>query len=798
MVELFVRLPVLKQPLAVNVDEHTCLKDLVYSLCQRHHIPPYYAIPIFSALSTALKEQAPKKRQRPPRQHFVDTYQEHTLQYYNKHDQDDFSRAFYALVKCPLTSIFDALLQLEQSYAMVMRQLVSDHQDALTEMQARHAQEMEAPQHNMTHLFTKHVEEMELAQATYASDVLQLQQSQRQEYCEFVMELHREYMLRAPANNKAIHSKDLIAAAASRVWKKEPASSSSSLSSSTSGAAAVAAAENKRRASQQSVIEPKMVQDIQEMGFSKDQAEAALALTKGTSVEQAINLLVEHPKQVDDHVRKTKRRSLSFSHLEPMTGSSPMSLSSSASSMASPPPPPPPPPPSSSSSSSQQPATSQQQRRRSLQKPLTPPTSKNKAWNPISFLQQQKQAMENTNLSSVRKLGGWLGKAMENLGIDQEESALGPLSSSQLVESFTITLGSAQIKSTHNLRLMVTDMLHDMVDPPLDEQREMGYKAQNALRLYTRQLSALIVLVEKKELLHDGDAHELDWRKYKTGKGSNRALFDRCQRSTDFHFATIESQLDVIAQDMQENPHVFQEGAFFITKHSQLPMHQIVFHLIIDGDDLLSADLSTRHPLMVGLRNILRVCSRYDINSLSVPLLLLPDRYLDQPEVWMPKTVDAPQMHANWLARRSDSVMKTVKGYMMEASRGKQSHGEMQDRMDAFTGLHNVEFFIPMHQQVYMADNSAAPAPADAAAASSPAPAGSNAAAAPPSLMNVHASSSSSLASLHASASSSSLIPSAPATPTTAAHHHPRTPTPQVEQVFQQLRAQLVQLFRTS
>ncbi|ORX56961.1 hypothetical protein DM01DRAFT_1268375, partial [Hesseltinella vesiculosa] len=642
------------------------------------------------------------------RQRFITAYQDHTLQYHSKHDQDDFSRAFSALVKCPWTSIFDALLDLEQSYTTAMRQLMADHQETIQSLQNKHAQ---MDHQNMNH-FTNHVEELELAQATYASDVLQLQQSQRQEYCDFVMELYREYLLRTSSLTdqsssttdpiKTMAAKDLITTAAARVWKKEPTSAASSLSSSSSKV--------ERRSS---TSLDKLVQDIQEMGFTKDQAEAALALTKH-NLEQAILVLVEQPKQVEDQMRKIKRRSLSMTALPPDL------------------------------------SPSQPSRRRSLQKPYTPPplSSKQKGWSPISFLHQQKQALENTNLSSVRKLGGWLGKAMENLGMDNDHTDLS-MATSPLVESFTITLGTAQIKSTLNLRLMVADVTSDVLDPPLDETREMGYKAQNALRLYTRQLSALIVLVEKAELTSKGS---MDWLPYKTGHGSNPSLFERCMRSTDLHFPNIDIQLDTIAQDLQAHPHLFDQGSFFITKHSQLPMHQIVFHLLIDGD--------RRHPLMAGLRHILKVCSRYDIHSISVPLLMLPDRYLDQPDMWMPATVDQPQQHGLWLARRSENVMKTVKGCLMEASRGRGD-----TKMDGF-GLQNVEFFIPVQQQVYMADPPA-----------------------PPPLLN--ASGSATYPSTHAlpaaSTSSSSLtIPTI------------KSPTPHVEQIFQQLRAQLVQLFRTS
>ncbi|CAO3593403.1 unnamed protein product [Absidia cylindrospora] len=784
-----------------------------------------------------------------------------------------------------------------------MHNLAAEHHHTLMAIQTRQAQEMEGTQsQNGSHLFVQHVEEMEIKQATFASDILQTQQSQRQEYRDFVMELYREYQMRTSAlyenNNsddntqlnsdatgskmeiaKSIDGKDLVTTAANRIWKKDTGSSSSSssfsLSSSPSTTKQSYSEQQQQqqqqqqqprrqrqdsttsRLSQQSMTSDswkrssigsssgddlamqKMIQDIQEMGFTKDQAEAALTLTNGQNVERAINILVENPDQIDQQM---KRRSFSQQQQHSPTSASP---------------PPPPPQTSSSSSSLHQRQDSWNDsipsfRRHSLQKPTplnsssttslqqhkplpmptvsstTPTTTTNggKSWNPISFFQQQKQALENTNLSSVRKFSGWLGKAMENFGIEHDEndpSAFGNSHghgpSSQLVESFTITLGTAQIKSSHNLRLLVADLGADLLDPlPFDEQRELGYKAQTAMRLYTSQLSAILVLVDKNELCqtHDSTAAALDWRQYKMGKGSNHALYDRTLRSTEFHFPTTESQLDLIETNVQQNQKDYlQEGAFFITKHSNLPMHQIVFHLIIDGDAVSKTDLSSRHPLMIGLRNILRLTTRYDISSLSLPLVMLPDRFLDQPEHYMPATVDQPQLHVNWLSKRSEALMKTVKGYLMEASRGKQSHNEMHHRADtsAFggSGLRNIEFFIPMQQNIYVADPltpTCSSAPPSSTIMHQPAPA-------PPA--PTHSSSSSSLSTLTTTASTqqqsaepspmtinanmtnnNNASTSLPSTPTAASHHYTRTPTPQVEQVFQQLRSSLVSIFRTS
>lgn len=85
---------------------------------------------------------------------------------------------------------------------------------------------------NMTHLFARHVEDMEVFQATWASDILQTQQTQRQEYRSFVIELYQEYQQRLAALSdekdlkpedvlleaeKNLDGKDIVSVAAERV-----------------------------------------------------------------------------------------------------------------------------------------------------------------------------------------------------------------------------------------------------------------------------------------------------------------------------------------------------------------------------------------------------------------------------------------------------------------------------------------------------------------------------------------------------------------------------------------------------
>ncbi|KAI9474059.1 MAG: hypothetical protein EXX96DRAFT_541704 [Benjaminiella poitrasii] len=830
------------KPIHIQITTGQNLKDLTQHLVQTNAIPPYLSPSIYAIIIKAINEscQRDQSSSLPPsstlskqelRHLFVDAYQSNTLQYNNRPEDDIFPRAYHTLVHCPIATIFDTLLELEQSYVIAIQELqtASDHE--LVAIQARQAQEIESASisnnestvgsnlsnqtnanrsstnsSNMTTIFTRQVEEMEIFQATWQSEIMQAQQTQRQEYREFVIELYREYQSRLASLSdeehlkpedtlvlaeKKLDGKEIVAAAANhmRKWEEQQQQSSNSIhsgNSSSNGSSslnnntisrpasvnAITTPTRPRTASfasslgspnaQQHTFSPNelaslvrtaslpsesnslSVTNIQKMGFAKDQAEAALVLSNH-HVETAITLLLENPTKVDAYLAEQRlqqqqlEQQMHFKQMAhpPASSTTPYYRRSHSLSQV-----PRPPIPTTTSSRQQQTTT---KRRHSLQRfsttptflniignknslqqqqqqqgpplihaatmpniPTTTTTTTNKGWNPISFLQQQKQAMENTNLSSVRKLGGWLGKAMENLGIENENNETRPYErkeqtttttyhAPQLVESFTIMMGTTQIKSSHNLRLLVTDVATDIFHPQdYDPAREMAYRAETATKLYTSHLSAIIVLVEISELMSRRQSPP-DWRNYQTGKShNNRALFERCQQSTDFHFPTIEQQLRQIEEDF--GSHDLTEGSFFVTKHSNLPSTQVVFHLLIDSTAITSNSLSNRHPLITGLRNILKITTQYDISSLSIPLLLLPDRGHE-----LATTSSDPQ-RSLWLQKRGEVVMKTIKGFLIENSRsGKRVQNEGLDRAESMGSgaLRNIEFLLPSQAEVY-------------------------------------------------------------------------------------------------
>lgn len=63
-----------------------------------------------------------------------------------------------------------------------------------------------------------------------------------------------------------------------------------------------------------------------------------------------------------------------------------------------------------------------------------------------------------------------------------------------------------------------------------------------------------------------------------------------------------------------------QIGGFYLTRHSNLSEVHTVFHLV--SDDSLLGDINSRHPVILGIRNILKACYRYDVMTLTIPLLL--------------------------------------------------------------------------------------------------------------------------------------------------------------------------------
>ncbi|KJE89857.1 hypothetical protein CAOG_001276 [Capsaspora owczarzaki ATCC 30864] len=243
-------------------------------------------------------------------------------------------------------------------------------------------------------------------------------------------------------------------------------------------------------------------------------------------------------------------------------------------------------------------------------------------------------------------------------------------------ESFTIKLGS-QVKTMHNLRLIAGDILTmsaihaGQTDPTLLQQSASAnrvdagnafdtqpVRVQTAMTLYSRNLSGLVLIVDKVPRFDSGFQ-----------KGKHAWYFAHlCEQSTDFHFQDFAEQIDELRLDLSTmGKQSFASTDFFITRHSNLASFHVVFHLV--GERERASSLTSRSPILLGLRNVLAAATSFDVTTVTVPLLLT--------------CVLTSEMNDRWCLKRAELVLKCVKGFMMETS----SFGEGTS--------HTVQFFVP-------------------------------------------------------------------------------------------------------
>ncbi|KPJ12108.1 Uncharacterized protein C12orf4-like [Papilio machaon] len=203
----------------------------------------------------------------------------------------------------------------------------------------------------------------------------------------------------------------------------------------------------------------------------------------------------------------------------------------------------------------------------------------------------------------------------------------------QLEESFTIHLGS-QLKQTHNIRLVAADML----DLCALNHHDNGAAArlQPALALYSGELTGAVVLCEA------GAAG--------AGEPPQR-LLRLAAAATEHHFDDINRQLRHIAEAIREpagecRPHGSPNCTY----------RNVMKRFVRSHGTLLRADITSRHPAILGLRNILKAACCNDVTTISLPLLL--------------RNEITEEMTAAWCVRRAELVLKCVKGFVLEAAGG--------------------------------------------------------------------------------------------------------------------------------
>ncbi|KAI9203883.1 uncharacterized protein BJ171DRAFT_508553 [Polychytrium aggregatum] len=427
----------------------------------------------------------------------------------------------------------------------------------------------------------------------------------------------------------------------------------------------------------------KKISELSEMGFSKEESSAALEIT-GQDLERSIVLLLENPGVVQQHLAQRQTRTPQLARSTPNLQQSAAGRPSTTAALSR----------ESKDSVSTPPLPARGGVKKSpstflgrvlsnsggssvgspVQTPPESPSLARRPFNPVAFLKEQQQKLQQSSAgaaatSGLKHVSSIFGKAFEalneSLGLDDVDGSEKQRSASvnspsgdtsnDSGESFTVHFGQ-RVRTIYNLRLQVS-RISAQFSRKLEPEQQVACLTQTTTSLYSDDLSAAIVLLTPQQ-----------FATYASGNSANKELIRKCQRSTEFHFNEIDIQLKEIErrlpQDERGQP-LLEEGDFFITKHSNLPLIHVVFHLII-GDESLRGEMSPRSPILEGYRNILRTCHRCEIYNVSVPLLLVPDFDSDPPACVASEAL---------VQRRGEYVMKATKGSMMEHTRSTTAVG---------------------------------------------------------------------------------------------------------------------------
>lgn len=232
-----------------------------------------------------------------------------------------------------------------------------------------------------------------------------------------------------------------------------------------------------------------------------------------------------------------------------------------------------------------------------------------------------------------------------------------------LQESFTIHLGS-QMKQMYNIRILAADVLDfcKLRLPSEEDMEPQPQRLQTSLGLYSSDLCGLVLLSDN----HLGGF-----------SGITKDFIRECETSTELHFNSTEEQIDSIRESVKagiewrrcnkildsniltsmeqqlrkSSTRYLQTGDVFITKHSNLSEVHVVYHIVVD-DTVKSDDITSRHPVILGLRNIMKSACSYDVTTLTLPVLLTHEINND--------------MTPAWYTRRAELIYKCIKGFMIE------------------------------------------------------------------------------------------------------------------------------------
>ncbi|KAJ1989126.1 hypothetical protein H4R33_002176 [Dimargaris cristalligena] len=277
------------------------------------------------------------------------------------------------------------------------------------------------------------------------------------------------------------------------------------------------------------------------------------------------------------------------------------------------------------------------------------------------------------------------------------------------VDNFTISLGKP-IPLTHNLRLSATNH-ESFLSLPKHPARRMAVQAQTAASIYSPLLNAVVLLLSPRDWEGNSTGGTIDGlstsfpsssslglgvvddnpldneiRYYYLGNTANQYFFKQCQQTTEYHFPSVSEQLEASYRQLTTGGQSIRPGDILVTRHSNLPLVHVVFHVVLPDDVLYAtrvptaqAIASTSSPATTdrtapsggglqyslnqqsvearSLQLVMDAMTRFDIGTLTLPPYFLsdPDR--------LQETADSLTRDA-YLQKRTTMVFKCIKGFL--------------------------------------------------------------------------------------------------------------------------------------
>ncbi|ORX65392.1 hypothetical protein BCR32DRAFT_297742 [Anaeromyces robustus] len=607
----------------------------------------------------------------------IETFKNNTIKYNKSSFQPVFPKAYNSLINSQISSISDMLLALERDYAKQLEKIWETKEKTETDMENSYNQQMDSRNGGKSTNYIKYHEDMELIKATFDSQIEEIKNIQKKEYHFFIENLYNKLKNRdniessdeieniilsiindlnnyISKNNTKITPvlNDLIIKIRTKLkLDSNNGNTSSQYNSNLNSPINTEFSnkdnqlklplkdnenkeedvnrkeKNKGKEMESDKEENPNVKELLDMGFTNEQALAALELSKN-NLEQSIFYLLEKPFVVEEHIKKTKEKAnelknLSFNSMLNLTWAEKEKLITS------------------SATESLLP----------ISKSLT------------------NLNLKSTSLMGMKKLGSFFGSIKDystqssvlNNEIKQSDEPENfecdsPLDT-ELSESFTIYHGT-QVRMMYNIRVSVQNF-DNIFKIPKNNEQQLAYFAQTASSLYSDNINGIIVLLTPS-----------DWPKYAMGESANKTLINQCKRTTEFHFDDIEKQLSTIEKTLpkKDGKPILNEGDFFVTCHSNLPLIHVVFHLVVNDAHNVPNELFSRSKCINGYKNILSYAHKYDINNLTIPLLILPNDQINN-MIEKSKKNKITSLKDSILNQYIEVLLKNTKVYMIESSR---------------------------------------------------------------------------------------------------------------------------------